>query len=255
MCLGISYNLFDVPNIKNRVWETDKLSNKGLMVLRIGGFIILLEINIMCVILFAWVNSLKFFGLTYITIMFSLITYGLLLIDLVTNTTWVWKLGHLLYEIFMSFCVALTVVFIAVIICSSLSVDSGDIAGLEDGWIELIIKVQLYTVVLALYLVDFYTNRIECCLRHMAVIIFVMVLIVGLYIGISKIDDSIDDFVHWDNPGSIGYLLSIAVLVVAVFCFTIMLSNKKQFRYGLKNPSSISNKADKAAVHLSIDRI
>eukprot|EP00826_Nyctotherus_ovalis_P043513 TRINITY_DN4592_c0_g1_i1.p1 TRINITY_DN4592_c0_g1~~TRINITY_DN4592_c0_g1_i1.p1 ORF type:complete len:253 (+),score=62.09 TRINITY_DN4592_c0_g1_i1:246-1004(+) len=252
MCQKISNAFFKVPEITNRLWETDKFSKKNLMMLRVAGFAVLLEINIMCTVLYATVNYLKIFALTNITLTFSLLTYGFILLDLFVELPWVWKTAHVLFEIFFSFCVALTIVFIIVVICYFLSVHDEKLAGLDDGWIELAIKIQMHTAVLALYLADFYTNRIECCLRHTVLTAFSMGVIVGIYIGASKVDGSIDDFFDWRNSESIAFLVTAAVLVVAVFCFTTMLSDQKKKRYVTKLRSQND---EKGAVHISIDRI
>lgn len=255
MCDRINNWLFETPKITNRIWETDKLSKKALMILRSAGFLIIFEANVLNFVVYIDVNGLKVFSLTSITLIFSLFTYGFIMLELLNDfkSDWTWKVGHILFEIFISCVTALTAVFIALLVFWILSVESRESSG---GWIEITVKVQLHTVIAAVYLLDFYTNRIEFSFRHITLVICAVLLILATYIGFSGIDSSIDDYFDWSDLGTIGFVIAAGVLFIAIFCFAVLFSQHKKRRYLIK-PQSKKYGGDKmiGTVHISFDNV
>ena len=242
--------------MKNRIWETDKLSKKMLIVLRTAALMILFEVNVLSIVLFIQVNGWKVFSLTNLTLFFSFVMYIFVMLDLLFehNSTWIWKVANVLYEIFASFILSITIILIVILIFSIFSVADDNIAGLEDGWIEITIKAQMFTAILAIYLLDFYTNRIEFPLRHAVLLGFSILIIFTIYIGVSKLDDTIDDFLDWSRSGSIAYLISTGILIICVFFVGNIISKQKMKRYTMK-PIEKKGEKDKGmgAIHISID--
>jgi len=256
MCEWLDDWFFKLPKIRNRIWETDKLSKKILMILRVAMFLILFEVNVLNFVNYVEISGLRVFSLTSCTLIFSLLTYGFIMADLLneSKSSWVWKVAHLMYEIFLSFSVALTIVYLVVIICSWLPVERRDLDDLNENWIDITVKVQLYTIVLAAYLIDFYTNRIEIPFRHIVLVILVVLVAVGVYVGVSSADSSIDDFFDWSDSSSFGFLIAAAVLIVGIFCCAALLSQQKKRRYLIQSEAS-KEKNNKMAptVHISYD--
>lgn len=256
MCEWLNNWFFETPKIRNRIWETDKLNKKMLIILRVAIFLILFEANVLNFVNYIEISGLRVFSLTSCTLIFSLITYAFILGDLLSefNGGWGWKVAHLMFEIFMSFSVALAIVYFAVIICTWLSVKNENLSELDGNWIDITVKVQLHTVVLFGYLIDFYTNRIEVPYRHLVLLILVALVVVGVYVGVSSTVSSIDDFFDWSDSGTFGFLIAAGVLVVGIFCCATLLSQQKKKRYSVR--SDISKGKDKKmvpAVHISYD--
>eukprot|EP00826_Nyctotherus_ovalis_P037885 TRINITY_DN3499_c0_g1_i9.p1 TRINITY_DN3499_c0_g1~~TRINITY_DN3499_c0_g1_i9.p1 ORF type:complete len:162 (-),score=40.90 TRINITY_DN3499_c0_g1_i9:134-619(-) len=159
-----------------------------------------------------------------------------------------------MYEIFMSFSVALTLVYVAIIICSWLSVKNKDLSDLDDSWIDITVKVQLHTLVLLGYIIDFYTNRIEIPYRHIVLVVLVVTAVVGVYVGVSSVKSSIDDYFDWSDSGTFGFLAAAGVLIVGIFCCAALLSQHKQRRYVVRpEPRKAVNEKMAATVHISFD--
>lgn len=242
--------------MKNRIWETDKLSKKMLTVLRITMFLVLFEANVLNFVNYIELGGLRVFSLTSVTLIFSLVAYGLILSDLLGDfkAAWVWKAAHIMYEVFMSFSIALTLVYVAVIVCSWLSVKNKDLSDLDDSWIDITVKIQLHTLVLLGYIIDFYTNRIEIPYRHIVLVILVVSAVVGVYVGVSSVKSSIDDYFDWSDSGTFGFLVAAGVLVVGIFCCAALLSQQKKRRYVIRpGPPKAASEKMAATVHISFD--
>lgn len=256
MCEWFNNWFFGVPKIKDRIWETDKLSKKIFMILRVVVFLILFEANILNFVNYIEVSGLRVFSLTSITLICSLLAYGFILVGLLDEfrSNWMWKVAHLMYEIFLSFSVSLAAVYFAVIICSWLSVKKKDLSDLDDNWIDITVKVQLHTVVLVGYLIDFYTNRIEIPFRHIVLVILVILVIVGVYVGVNSSESSIDEFFDWSDSGSVSFLIAAGVLIVGIFCCAALLSQQKKRRYRIRSETCKEKKNQMApTVHISYD--
>eukprot|EP00826_Nyctotherus_ovalis_P017562 TRINITY_DN15179_c0_g1_i13.p1 TRINITY_DN15179_c0_g1~~TRINITY_DN15179_c0_g1_i13.p1 ORF type:complete len:174 (-),score=30.85 TRINITY_DN15179_c0_g1_i13:83-604(-) len=165
-----------------------------------------------------------------------------------------WKVAHVMYETFLSFSVAIMLLYLAVVILSWLSVKSRDLSELNGNWIDITVKVQLHVVILAAYLLDFYTNRIEIPYRHIVLVVLVVLAVLGIYVGFSTIDSSIDDFVDWADTGAFGFIIGAAVLILGIFCFAALLSQQKKRRYLIKSETGCKAKGKViGTVHISYD--
>ena len=233
MCDRISAWLFESVHLENRLWETDKLGKAGLLVLRIIAIIVLLEINILAIVVYDRVDSLKIFSITSVAYSFSFLTYALLFIVwyIGLKTGGLWKFAHCMFEVFFSFCVGLTVVFWCAIIPVIFSRDELRVTGMRNSWLELSIRIQLHSAIFIIYLIELYTNRIEFQCRHFIVVLLCVVLFVAIYLAVSKLSNYIDDYVNWTDLNSIGFIVAAAALIIGAFFCGVLVTAKKKLRY------------------------
>ena len=234
-CDKIGSWLFENAEVKNRLWECDKLSKRGLLVLRLIAFLMLIEINVLAMVTYIKESPLKIFSITSVSFLFSFVTYLLILLQYLLATKYpdscLWKIAHCMFEVCFSFAVGLTIVFWCVVIPVLVSRSDPKAKGLENTWLEIAIRLQLHTVVFGIYLFDLYTNRIEFPFRHSVIVLCCCIIFITVYLLISKFDKPIEDYVNWSERESIGFAGAAGALIMGAFCCAALVSEKKKARY------------------------
>eukprot|EP00826_Nyctotherus_ovalis_P048231 TRINITY_DN5655_c0_g1_i3.p1 TRINITY_DN5655_c0_g1~~TRINITY_DN5655_c0_g1_i3.p1 ORF type:complete len:256 (+),score=47.88 TRINITY_DN5655_c0_g1_i3:178-945(+) len=234
MCVRLNNWAFESLEVKNRLWESSKLSKQALALTRLACLIFLLELNVLSVFLYCTADSWRVFSLTSVHIVFALAAHALLFVNYFFTAPWLWKLAHVTFEISFSFSLGLAVSFACVVVPVALTVKRGELADLEEGWVELTIRVQLHSAVLVLHLLDFYTNRIEFPLRHVCFVLVPILIFLPVCIGVSTIDKEKDAYTGWSEADSIGTMMGAGGLVLGGFCCSALVSECKRKRRALE---------------------
>jgi len=258
MCDRFGDWLFANVELKDRIWEADKIGKKGLLVLRIIGFLILLEINILAIFVYVGVTPLKIFSITAISYIFSLFTYGLLLASWMwgTDGQHLWKIAHSFFEIFFSFTVGLTVVFWCLVVPIIFTKKDFSVNGLQNSYLELAVRIQYHLAVFGLFIADLYVNRIEFPFRHFIIVVSAVFIFIALYLGISKMDKPIDDYVDWSDLHSMGFIAAAGALILGAFLIAALISAKKKDRYVTKaTMKDVGAKERQSSDRISLDSV
>ena len=111
----------------------------------------------------------------------------------------------------------------------------------------------MYILLIVLYIIDYYTNRIEFSIRHFIILVCELLILAGIYIAVSTCNENIDPSYDWSNIGVLWYMVALILLVFAVSYCMIMVSSQKQKRYLSKPPEKTEKKNINGAIHISLD--
>jgi hypothetical protein len=259
LCQKMSAWLFENAELQNRIWECDKLSKRGLLILRSVMGILLLEINILGFIVYTRQNAVKLLSVTSLCFMLALIAYALMFIQYLVDkhgpSSTLWKVSHCFFEVAFSVTVGFTIVFWCVFLPMYISKSTARVADMHDSTLDIAINIQLHLVVFCLYLVEIYCNRIEFPLRHTFVVLGAGLVAMMVFLLVGKVYRPIEDYVNWSDSEYLGFSLAAAVLVIGAFFFAALTSDKKKARYALKpSPKPPTNANDNKDVG-SADRL